>query len=96
MSEYLEDLEDLEDLSEFYAGIKEGKRRRKEENYKRIQPEKQLKDAGYVLEKKGNNLFIKHKGHRIDFWPETGTFYNYATREKGDGVKDLIKLLNNL
>jgi hypothetical protein len=85
-----------EELSEYFSDIRESKRRRQEENYNRIQPEKQLKEAGYSLERKGNNQFIKHKGHRIDFWPETGTFYNYATKERGDGVKNLIKLLNNL
>lgn len=52
-----------------------------------------------LLRSKGIKIVIlsaKNRHYRVgdfDFWPSTGKFYNQKTKQKGRGVKNLLKFL---
>jgi hypothetical protein len=85
------------DMGDLWRDVKAFRKERKEANYKRINPEQQLRDAGYSFESKnyGLHLIIRVNGKTINFWPTTGKWRHPAGRG-GYGIANLLKYLSKL
>jgi hypothetical protein len=88
------------DQAELWRDCKDEMSRRKWDKYNRIQPEKQLQEAGYeyTIHNNGYHLRLKvtnksQQAITVDFWPTTG-LWRMNNGSSGRGVKNLIQRLN--
>ena len=49
----------------------------------------------YVVKNEGHHLVIKHKGHKVNFWPSSQLF-NTHNGKRAYGIKNLINYLDKL
>lgn len=47
----------------------------------------------FTIHNNGYHFIIHTEKQRIDFWPSTGKFYFYVDKIKGEGLAQLVELL---